>query len=129
MREAATAPTLGTPAPWAMAASLPAAAGLAWAETADERNLRDFAAGNNLPGADVVGLHDHVGGAHRGDVRVLRSSQGMGAEPAGRGKCRRRHTAPGVGTAAPGSNRSPRIHNPDAPERSAGDRCPAAMTQ
>jgi len=58
----------GTPAAWAMAASLPAAAGLARAVTAHERDLRDFAAGNNLPGADVVGLNDHVVGTRRVDV-------------------------------------------------------------
>lgn len=129
MRGAATAPTLGTPTAWAMVALLPAAAGQVRAETADERDLRDFAAGNNLPSADVIGFHDHVAGARRGDVRALSSRRGKGADPAGRGNCRRRQTSPGAGTAAPGSNRPPRIHNPDAPERLVRGRCPAGMTQ
>ena len=54
MPGAAAAPTLSAPAAWAIAALWLATAGLARAETADERDLRDHAAGNNLPAVQTL---------------------------------------------------------------------------
>ena len=54
MRGATSAPTLSTPAAWAMAALWLATAGLARAETVDERDLRDHAAGNNLSAVQTL---------------------------------------------------------------------------
>ena len=80
MHRAIPAPGLSGPAAWAMAALWLATAGLARAETADERDLRDHAVGKNLPAVQTLlasGTNPNVPD-HDGRTAVHHAALGRG---------------------------------------------------